>query len=172
MIGTVIDTAFVAGLEPVVVVTGFRADEVEAVLPEDVRVVRNPDPGRGNMSSLLVGIQEAGDIDALVILLSDMPDVSSGSIEAVCAALAATEADFAWTQYTDGRGHPIAISADGAVVVRELRGTKALWPFFDSLDATTTVQVPAHFDRPVDVNTMDDYDIVTGRCDDGDTLAR
>jgi CTP:molybdopterin cytidylyltransferase MocA len=170
MVGSVVDEARAAGMDPVIVVTGFHADDVETVVPSAATVVRNPDPGRGNMSSLLTGIATLRDVDAVVILLSDMPGVIATSISAVCTAVQTTDAMFAWTRYADGRGHPIAISSRGMGAIGHLVGEKALWPFFDSLDAATFVEVLCDGVRPTDVNTPEDYEAAVAPVVDEGTL--
>src|SRR5262245_36257115 len=49
-----------AGCRPLVVVTGVHHDAVVAALPSHppVRVLRNPDPGRGQLSSLRIALLE------------------------------------------------------------------------------------------------------------------
>jgi molybdenum cofactor cytidylyltransferase len=170
MLGTVVATARAAGLDPVVVVTGFHAGEVEAAVPPEAMVVRNPDPARGNMSSLLAGVGAIHDVDAVVVLLSDMPGVTVGSISAVCTALHRTGRMFSWTRYENGRGHPIAISSRAMTSIDNLRGTKALWPYFDALDAADYVEVVAQGRRPTDVNTPQEYAAMVDAHEDRGTL--
>jgi molybdenum cofactor cytidylyltransferase len=87
MVARAIDAA--VGLDPLVVITGFDADRVEAALPagRTVTVVRNPDPGRGLSSSLRLGLQALPvECDGVVVLLADMPRVSARHVEALTAA--------------------------------------------------------------------------------------
>ena len=53
LVQVAVATALASQLDPVVVVTGAYAAEVEAALdPGEATVIRNPDYRRGNMSSL------------------------------------------------------------------------------------------------------------------------
>jgi molybdenum cofactor cytidylyltransferase len=158
MVGAVIDIARSAGLDPVVVVTGFHKRAVEAAVGGSADTVPNPDPGRGNMSSLLVGLDAVGDADVTVVLLSDMPLVEVSIIDALCQGLLGSGAICGWTRYKDGRGHPIAFTPKGVEAISGLTGTKALWPWFDSLSDDERYELVADGTRPLDVNSPDDYD--------------
>jgi len=158
MVGAVIDVAKSAGLDPVVVVTGFHADEVADAVGDSAMIARNSDPGRGNMSSLLVGLDATGDVDAVVVLLSDMPFVDASTVVALCQGLIDSDANCGWTSYTDGRGHPIAFTPNGIEAIGSLSGTKALWPYFDSLGTDEGYELVIDDTVPSDINTPDDYD--------------
>jgi molybdenum cofactor cytidylyltransferase len=158
MIGAVITTARDAGLDPVIVVTGFHGEEVAEAVDDAARIVHNPDPGRGNMSSLLVGLDAIGDVEAVVVLLSDMPLVEPSTIDALCMGLLESGSMCGWTRYTDGRGHPIAFTPNGVEAIGGLSGTKALWPWFDSLDDHGRYELVVNDVRSPDINSPADYD--------------
>ncbi|MEN8239841.1 MAG: nucleotidyltransferase family protein [Actinomycetota bacterium] len=161
LVGSVVGTAHEAGLDPVVVVTGFHHEEVAAAIGGSARIERNPDPGRGNMSSLLVGLDAVVGVDAVVVLLSDMPLVEASTIEALCRGLIESQAGCGWTRYTNGRGHPIAFTPEGVESIGGLSGTKALWPYFDSLGDDERYELVVDDVRPPDINTPDEYDNLT-----------
>ena len=161
MVGAVIDTARSAGLDPIIVVTGFHSDEVAEAVGDKAAVVRNPDPGRGNMSSLLSGLDAVGEANAVVVLLSDMPLVEVSAVKALCQGLIASDAACGLTRYTDRRGHPIAFTSAGVEAIGGLSGTKALWPWFDSLQSDERYELVVNDIRPPDINTPDDYEVLT-----------
>ena len=75
-------------LDEVVVVLGFHADAVERALEprasDQVRLVRNPDPGRGIASSLQVSLEALGpQIEGALVALGDQPLLLSGTVEAL-----------------------------------------------------------------------------------------
>lgn len=158
MVGAVIDVAGSAGLDPVVVVTGFHREAVAEAVGGKALVVHNNEASSGNMSSLLVGLDAVGDVDAVVVLLSDMPIVESSTIEKLCRDLLASKAMCGWVGYTDGRGHPIAFTPRGIEMIGGLSGTKALWPYFDSLSDAERHELTVDGPRPPDINTTADYD--------------
>ena len=161
LVGSVIRIASAAGLDSVVVVTGFHSVEVAEAVGDSAEIVRNPDPSRGNMSSLLVGLDAVHDVDAVVVLLSDMPLVEPSTVEALCRGLIESGAACGWTRYTDGRGHPIAFTPQGMEAIGGLEGTKALWPFFDSLGDDERYELTIDSVRPHDINSPDDYQNLT-----------
>ncbi|RAU22318.1 nucleotidyltransferase family protein [Paramagnetospirillum kuznetsovii] len=84
MVLLAIQAAQGAGLDPVMVVTG--PDALDG-LPPTVQVIRNPDPGRGMASSLVLGVESLpADAQAVVVLLADMPLVTAGHVAALAAA--------------------------------------------------------------------------------------
>src|SRR5262249_58744014 len=64
-IGRVVDTARRSAVERVIVVLGHAAEEVERALGDapDVTIALNPEPARGQLSSLKVGLPEAAECD-------------------------------------------------------------------------------------------------------------
>lgn len=83
-----------AGVAPVVVVTGYEAERVEAALAGlPVRFARNPRYREGLASSLGVGLaaarEEAPALAGVVIALGDMPWVKAAHIEALIARFGA-----------------------------------------------------------------------------------
>lgn len=82
MVAAAVQAAIGAGLDPVVVVTGFEADAVEDALPPcEILTVRDPQPSRGLASSLAEGLGAIPEsVDAAVVLLGDMPRVTAAHI--------------------------------------------------------------------------------------------
>ncbi len=82
-----VEAAMAAGLDPVVVVVGHRADEVAAVLPAGATVVRNPDHGLGLSASLAAGLAALPeDVSAAAVALGDMPFVEARHYRALVEA--------------------------------------------------------------------------------------
>jgi molybdenum cofactor cytidylyltransferase len=91
--------------DEIVVVTGHDADAVEAVLPSDVRRVRNERHRDGMASSLAAALHELPeDSEAAVILQADQPGVSADDVLALIARFRATRARVVRLRYTDGPG--------------------------------------------------------------------
>lgn len=112
----VVRRAFAARLDPLVVVLppdGDRAVSELSGLP--CRPVENPDPGRGQPSSLRVGIEALpAEVDAAVVLLGDMPLVT----EAMLAAL---------VQRYRETGAPLVVSDYGGVAAPPTLYARALF---------------------------------------------
>jgi molybdenum cofactor cytidylyltransferase len=139
-----------AGLASPVVVTGRHHALVVEALSESalpaVRVVRNPDPARGQLSSLWAGMDEAcrPEIHAIVVTLVDVPLVAPSTIHSVIEAWRRTRAPIVRPAVGVRRGHPVIFDR---AVFDELRRAP--------VDAGARVVVRAHFDEIIDVPVDD-----------------
>jgi molybdenum cofactor cytidylyltransferase len=109
-----------AGLDPLVVVTGHQGDAVrDALAGLDCTFARNPDFTGPTSGSLHAGLREITDdaVHAAVVLLGDMPRVTSGMLSALLAAARGTIAPLVVSRYGD----------DG-VLAPPLLFRRALWP--------------------------------------------
>jgi len=81
----VTETALQAGLEPVVVVTGFRHTDVASHLQDlPIRLIHNPDFELGQSTSIKAGIRSLPQhIGAAVFLLADQPQIPTEVIRAL-----------------------------------------------------------------------------------------
>ena len=97
--------------EIVIVVSGANEMEIAAVVySEGASLVRNPDPQRGQFSSLRIGLQYVLDHgrDAALITLVDRPPVRPTTIETLCAAFVSAHMDV-WAvipEHQGRHGHP------------------------------------------------------------------
>ena len=77
-----------AGVDEVIVVLGHYADQIEETIKEfPVKLVRNPDPDAGQVSSLRLGLQSLSiKLDAVLIALADQPLINSQDIKELIGA--------------------------------------------------------------------------------------
>lgn len=151
-----------AGIADVIVVSGSRHEEIVAVLAGDpatatARVVRNPDPSRGQLSSLLTGLAAADAIApaAVLVTLVDVPMVAAATVTAVVDAWRGSDALIVRPAIGEEHGHPVLFD-------RRLFDALRAAP----LDAGAKTVVRAHADRLLDVPVTD-----RGAIDDVDTPA-
>ena len=110
MVARVVGVAIASGAEPVIVVTGFEATRVAAVLQGlNVNVVHNPEYEEGLSSSLRVGIRAVPpDSDGAVIFLGDMPRVQARDVGDLIATFDAFGRECICLPVKDGRrGNPV-----------------------------------------------------------------
>ncbi len=103
-------TLALGGCEPVLAVVSEPSDEIQAGCRlEGVRLVVNPDPARGQISSLRCAIREVGpDVEGVVVLLVDQGSVKAATVARVREALREHAVTVARHQ---GRpGHPTGFS--------------------------------------------------------------
>jgi molybdenum cofactor cytidylyltransferase len=103
-----------AGVDDVVIVTGRDHDRVVDAIGRDApppiaRVVRNPDPSRGQLSSLWVGMAAAitRDTQGLLVTLVDVPLVSPATIRQVIDVWQRTRAVIVRPAIGARHGHPV-----------------------------------------------------------------
>lgn len=107
------ETLLGAGAAPVLVVVRAELhDAVAAVFAARpsaaaVRVVVNANPDRGQLSSLITGLDAAGEIDALAVTLVDVPFVSVATARAVIDAWAHSRPPVARPARGLEHGHPV-----------------------------------------------------------------
>jgi CTP:molybdopterin cytidylyltransferase MocA len=140
-----------AGIDRIVVVTGQQHDGIVGALTADAppvmpRCVRNPDPSRGQLSSLWVGLEAAAgqDADAVLVTLVDVPMVRASTVRAVVEAWQRTGAPIVRPAIGDRHGHPVLFDR---AVFDDLRGAP--------LEHGAKMVVRAYADRIVNV-TVDD----------------
>ena len=101
LVDRAVRTLRAGGCDPVIAVVRNGT-----AVPEALAVV-NDAPERGLSSSLRLGLRAAADTesDRAVVLLADLPGVTSEAVRAVAAA----PDPVALAGYRDGRGHPVAL---------------------------------------------------------------
>ncbi len=168
-VARVVKTLHAAGLADIVVVTGAAHAGIVAAVAHDtsaaVRFVRNPDPSRGQLSSLLVGMDAAvgPTTDGLLVTLVDVPLVRESTVRAVVDAWRASRAPIVRPAIGDRHGHPVIFD-------RQLFGELHDAP----LDSGAKTVVRAHTARIlnvpvddegclVDVDTPEDYKALPDR---------
>ena len=147
----IVHTLAEAGVRDIVVVTGFEHDAiVAAVEPAGLsarpRVVRNPDPSRGQLSSLWAGLDAAvaDDTPAVLVTLVDVPMISAATVAAVLQRWRDGRAPIVRPLFHGRRGHPVVFDRS---VFGELRAAP--------LDQGARVVVHAHVHDAVDVPVDD-----------------
>jgi CTP:molybdopterin cytidylyltransferase MocA len=144
--------AAVAALTPRVVVLGHEADAIRAAVDlQGVRPVVCPDWAEGQAASLRCGVAALGDVDAAVVLLGDMPDVTPAAVAAVAGAAGG---DAVRGSYDGAPGHPVLLRRPLLDRVGELRGDVG---FRSLLECANIVEVElAGVANPRDIDTREE----------------
>lgn len=125
MIQCTVDTVVAANFADVVVVTGFEARAIEYSLKHrPVRCIHNADFTAGLSSSLAAGLGALNsDIDAAVVCLGDMPQISSDTLKHLMAAFDPIEQRGIIVPLHAGkRGNPVLWGRDFFTQIMQLRG--------------------------------------------------
>lgn len=156
-----VESVLRGGAETATVVTGFRADEVEAVLrrsfADRVRFVRNEAYAETDMMrSAQIGAAALPPCDAFFLLPGDMPVVSQSTFSALLAKRAERKAPVIFPSFSGRRMHPPLI--DAALIPNILayngeNGLRGLWTLYENDCITVPVNdsgVRLDIDTPAD----------------------
>jgi len=141
----------------VLVVGGSAGDALAALQPRRAEVVRNDAYGSGCASSLLAGLDAAGDVEAVMLLLGDMPGVEPPLIDEIADAWDERRPWVAVTSYRGELGHPFVFSAAAFGDLRSLHGDKAVWKLIER-DPGRVERIEIDRELPRDVDTWEDYE--------------
>ena len=155
-----VEPALAAKARPVVVVTGYARDLVEAALASlDVQLVFNPKFASGLASSLIVGLSAIPrDVVGALVLLGDMPWIEPRLIDALTDAfLARKDALAAVPSHKGRRGNPLLLGQGLFEAAMRLTGDEGARGLIGALSASELVEVETP-DTGVtfDIDTPDD----------------
>jgi len=99
------------------VVVGKNEDDLAPVVyARGASLVRNPDPDRGQFSSLQVGLREvlSHGRDAAMVTLVDRPPANAATLKTLCSAFTDAASDL-WAvvpEYNGKHGHPYLVARE------------------------------------------------------------
>lgn len=147
-----VDAALASAARPTIVVTGCYDKEVrEALFQLPVSIVKNPEYAEGLSSSLRCGIKATpADCDGAIVLLADMPKVTTGLIDKLIG------------EFNPDGGRAICVPT-----WRGKRGNPVLWAkiFFNEIsglkgDEGAKHLIERHKEAVCDVESLDDGPII------------
>ncbi len=110
-------------VDEIVVVTGYHHEQIEAAISDQaVRFVRNPEPQRGQQSSVRLGVTALGSgFDRVMVVLADQPLIGTADLSELITAFAQCPADTGvlYPVVQGQRGNPVLFS--GEVIATMLR---------------------------------------------------
>jgi molybdenum cofactor cytidylyltransferase len=142
----------------VVVVLGRASEELRgSVHFGRAQVVENTAYGTGCASSLLAGMDAAGEsCEALVLLLGDQPGVRAEIIDLVLSVWRRKRPWASVTSYRGALGHPFVFAREAFLELRGLHGDKAVWKLIEAHpERACRIEIKAPL--PPDVDTPEDY---------------
>jgi CTP:molybdopterin cytidylyltransferase MocA len=158
-VGRILDTLHQAHVSEVVVVVRPGAEDVvrEVETAPGARAVQNPAPDRGQLSSLLVGLEavDRPGVDGVLVTLVDVPLIAPSTVGALLARAADSDAPILRAVHDGRHGHPVIFrrrvfdalrGADPSV------GAKAVLRQYSVEDVDVDDAAVVH-----DVDTPDDY---------------
>jgi CTP:molybdopterin cytidylyltransferase MocA len=158
-----IDSMLHAGVQQVVVVLGYRAPEVEAVLLSRYEysrlvLVRNSHYAERDMlMSVKTGISALPVCDAFFLLPGDMPAVNSQTFLKVKETLVRSQALIAFPSLEGHRKHPPLISAKCMDTICKFDGTGGLREVWKQLESEIVTVAVDDAGCKLDADTRADY---------------
>jgi CTP:molybdopterin cytidylyltransferase MocA len=141
-----------AGIADIVIITGSQHDAVVMAVAADTpparpAFIRNPDPSRGQLSSLWIGLDAAArpEVESILVIPVDIPMVRASTIEQVVEAWNRTRAPVVRPVVGARHGHPVLFDQS---VFDDLRRAP--------LEEGAKAVVHAHAARVVDVAVADE----------------
>src|SRR5688572_22984798 len=168
-VNRIVDTLREAGVVELVVVTGRDHDALVKVLNDNPRnwpptIARNPDPSRGQLSSLWIGMDAVvrPGTDGILVTLVDVPMVAVSTVGRVVSAWQRSRAPIVRPAIGDRHGHPVIFARDVFDALRRA-------PIENGAKAVVRMHEHDLLDVPVedegcllDVDTPDDYERLRG----------
>ena len=168
-VNRIVDTLHEAGVVELVVVTGRDHDALVKVLNDNPRnrppaIARNPDPSRGQLSSLWIGMDAVvrPGTDGILVTLVDVPMVAVSTVGRVVSAWQRSRAPIVRPAIGDRHGHPV-------IFAREVFDALRRAPIEGGAKAVVRMHEHDLLDVPVedegcllDVDTPDDYERLRG----------
>jgi molybdenum cofactor cytidylyltransferase len=151
-------TALDAGLAPVVIVTGARADEVQLALADlPVEVSYNPDWKVGQSTSVRAGLHSLPpDTRAVIFFLADQPHIPTTLVRALVEQYTQTLSPIVAPLIGDRRGNPVLFDCSIFPDLLSLHGDAGGRQIFSRYPIT---YVPWHDPSLLlDVDTHEDYE--------------
>jgi molybdenum cofactor cytidylyltransferase len=94
--------------DPVIVALGYHAEEIRAQAHGRAQFVVNPDPSRGQLSSLQAALAEIpDDADGFLFLPVDCPAAEPETVRRIVEAFHSTDALLVIPRFEGRRGHPV-----------------------------------------------------------------
>jgi molybdenum cofactor cytidylyltransferase len=103
----IIDIHHAAGLPVWVVLGHFREAILRELVLSDVTVLTNPDPDRGQLSSLQVGIRQTLDRTGILIHPVDHPAVQAETVATLLRSHQEEPESIIIPEYSGRKGHPV-----------------------------------------------------------------
>lgn len=157
-LGQVVANANASALDRVIVVLGRAAEDVrDSFDPGRAEVVENTAYATGCASTILTGLDAAGDCEAVALLLGDMPGVAPDVIDRAVDAWLSARPWAAIVSWRGTPGHPFLFARPAFPDLRALHGDKGVFALLER-HPDRVLRVPVDAPLPPDVDRPEDYD--------------
>jgi len=150
-------------LDRVVLVLGFKADEIRGRIRQGkpgspLMIVENAEFSRGMSSSILTGLScVEKDFDHVMILLGDMPHISSRIINRLLSAYLESGRPLGALEVRGKRSHPVIIGRRFFSALHRLTGDQGARDLFIKHRDQVCLVDPGEGYDDTDIDTYEDY---------------
>jgi molybdenum cofactor cytidylyltransferase len=150
-------------LDLVVLVLGFKAHEIRGRirsgnLQSNLKIVENTDYKLGISSSIIAGLSHVEKNYAhVMILLGDMPYITSGVINRLVSGYLASELPLGALKVRGKRSHPVIIGRPFFPTLHRLTGDQGARDLFISHQDQVCLVDPGEDYNDMDIDTYEDY---------------
>jgi molybdenum cofactor cytidylyltransferase len=155
--------ALQSDLDLVALVLGFRAQEIRETLAGDLshprlQIVENKNYGDGISTSIIAGLSAVEEqFDHVMIILADMPHVTSGLINLLIRRDIESRLSLGAIITEKRRTHPVIIGRRFYGALHHLRGDTGARELFVKHSRQVCLVEPQEKYEDVDIDTMEDY---------------
>ena len=169
-VARLVRTFHASGIPHIIVVTGgLHAEIADALTVDDLpvtpRLVNNPEPARGQVSSLWIGLDAAiqAGVEGVLMTLVDIPLVQAATVRKVVDAWTAHHAPIVRPAVGDRHGHPVLFDQSVFDALRHAPATEGARAVVHA-NADRVLDVPVDDEGCLrDVDTPADYEAVIRR---------
>lgn len=161
-----IDEALQSGADPVIVVTGYQADEIaKTISNEKVNFVVNENWKNGMASGIVAGVHAAitynNNIEKLIIAVCDQPFITSSLFKELYQKQKQAVEHIVASSYADTVGTPVLFTQKYFDALMSLKGDEGAKKILKAnADDVATVDFPQ---GAIDIDTQKDYEDLLDR---------
>lgn len=160
-----VETVLAATVDRSVVVTGYRADDVEKAIGDlDIAITRNHDFATGMASSLRAGLQAVReDADGLLVMLADMPAIRPEHLDLMIETFRREKGRvIVRAVFAGKRGNPVILPATTFEAIAKLTGDIGARPVIER-SGLSVIDVDIGEAAHVDTDTPEDIMAAGGK---------
>jgi molybdenum cofactor cytidylyltransferase/nicotine blue oxidoreductase len=147
---------------PVILVTGYYEDQIRSSLKlSNVHMVTNPDPARGQSSSVRLGLealyQEIQNVDIILMMLGDQPYLDGSDIRQLIEQFKVmSSGDFLLPMVNGQRGNPVLLSGKVLQEIIKMNDQMTVREFMDLHPDRVTPWESSNHHFTFDIDSVED----------------
>ena len=159
----VLKESLISELDRVILVLGYRAQEIKGGLKTDLhhpklQIIENRNYRDGISSSIIAGLSEVeDDYERVMIILADMPHITSKIINLLLHEYLASGLPLGALKIKGRRSHPVIFDRSFYGKLHQLRGDMGARELFLKFPDQVCLVEPKEDMNDIDIDTMKDY---------------